>query len=72
MNSAIADKGYSQHRACGLVGINPCVYRYRSPRPDNEGLRKRLLELAMERRRFGYRRVHILSKREGVGIKHLA
>ena len=68
MNWAIEDKGYSQRRACGLVGIAPRVNRYRSIRPDDAGLRKRLRELAMERRRFGYRRLHILLKREGVGI----
>lgn len=68
MNWAIEDKGYSQRRVCGLMGIAPRVYRYRSIRPDDAGLRKRLRELAMERRRFGYRRLHILLKREGVGI----
>jgi putative transposase len=65
---AIEDKGYSQRRACGLVGIDPRVYRYRSLRPDDAVLRTRLRELAAERRRFGYRRLHILLKREGVDV----
>lgn len=68
MSWAIDHKGYSQRRACGLVHINPRVYRYRSTRPDDAGLRKRLRELASERRRFGYRRLHILLQREGVAI----
>ncbi len=59
-------KGYLQRRACGLVGIDPRVYRYRSTRSDDAGLRQRLKELASERRRFGYRRLHILLKREGI------
>jgi putative transposase len=65
---AIDDRGYSQRRGCGLVGIDPRVYRYRSMRPDDAGLRQRLRELATERRRFGYRRLHLLLKREGVTV----
>ena len=66
MNWAIDKKGYSQRRACGLVGIDPRVYRSR--RPDEAVVRKRLRELAAERRRFGYRRLHILRQREGFHI----
>ena len=68
MNWAIDKKGYSQRRACGLVGIDPRVHRYRSRRPDDAIVRKRLRELASERRRFGYRRLHILLRREGFHI----
>ena len=66
MSWAIKEKRYSQRRACRLVGIDPRVFRYRSIRPDDEGVRARLRELAGERRRFGYRRLHILLAREGV------
>jgi len=66
VNWAITQKGYSQRRACGLAGIDPKVYRYQSMRPSDAGVRKRLRELASQRRRFGYRRLHILLKREGV------
>jgi putative transposase len=68
VNWAIENKGYSQRRACGLVGIDPRVYRYRSTRPDDAALRARLKVLAAERRRFGYRRLHILLRREGVDV----
>lgn len=68
MSWAIDHRGYSQRRACGLVGIDPRVYRYRSTRPDDMQLRARLKELASERRRFGYRRLHLLLKREGVEV----
>ena len=68
MTWAIDNRGYSQRRACGLIGMEPRVYRYRSTRPDDAGLRKRLRELAAERRRFGYRRLHLLLKREGVAV----
>ena len=68
MDWAIQEKSYSQRRACRIVGIAPRVYRYRSKRPDDTELRERLRELASERRRFGYRRLHVLLKREGVDV----
>ena len=70
MNWAMTEKGCSQRRACGLVGIAPKTFRYVSTRPDDVGLRDRLKALADERRRFGYRRLHILLRREGVGVNH--
>jgi putative transposase len=44
--------------------------RYRSRRPPQETLRQRLRELAIERVRWGYRRLHILLRREGVKANH--
>jgi putative transposase len=41
------------------------MVRYRSRRPDDDAARARLRELAASRRRFGYRRLHILLDREG-------
>jgi putative transposase len=63
---AMKGNGYSQRRACELVGIEPKTFRYVSKRPDDGALRQRLKELALERRRFGYRRLHIMLRREGV------
>ena len=65
MNWAMKSKGYNQRRACALAGIDPRVYRRRSKRPRDTELRARMKELASERRRFGYRRLQILLKREG-------
>ena len=60
--------GLSERRACNLIGIARASHRYQA-RPDaNVGLRKRLRELAEERRRFGYRRLHVLIRREGVQV----
>lgn len=70
MSWAIDKKDYSQRRACDLVGVAPRVYRYRSRRPDDGPLRARLKVLAAERRRFGYRRLHLLLKREGLTVNH--
>jgi putative transposase len=67
---AIDKKGYSQRRACGLIGMPPKTYRYVSSRGDDAALRERLHALAGERRRFGYRRLHILLHREGIVLNH--
>jgi len=61
----MTEKRYNQKRAGALVGIDPRVYRRVSKRPADTELRSRLKELSSERRRFGYRRLHILLKREG-------
>ena len=70
MSWAIEKKGYSQRRACALIGMHPRTYRYRSQRPDDAAMRERLKALANERRRFGYRRLHILLRREGLEVNH--
>ena len=70
MTWAIKDKSYSQRRACALVGLQAKTYRYASWRSDHAPIRQRLLELAQQRRRFGYRRLHLLLRREGVMLNH--
>ena len=70
MTWALEEKNYSARRACALVGISERVYRYRSQRGDDRQLRDRLKELALERRRFGYRRLHMLLEREGFQMNH--
>jgi putative transposase len=67
---AIQEKGYTQRRACALVDLHPKTYRYVSRRPDDAALRTRLRELAAVRRRFGYRRLHILIRGEGTRVNH--
>ncbi len=60
--------GMSERRACRFVGADRKSVRYRSTRADDAELREKLRELANQRRRFGYRRLHILLRREGVMI----
>ena len=59
----------SERRACGQMEIVRAMVRYRLRANRfavaNEKLRMRLRELAEQRRRWGYRRLHILLKREG-------
>jgi transposase InsO family protein len=58
----------SERRACRVIDADRKSVRYRSTRDDDAGLREKLRELANQRRRFGYRRLHILLRREGVMI----
>ena len=60
----------SERRACSALGADRTSVRYRSSRPDDAVVRARLRELAAIRRRFGYRRLHILLTREGIVMNH--
>jgi putative transposase len=60
----------SERRACKAIGCCRMTVRYESTRPDDHDLRERMKAIAHERRRFGYRRVHILLKREGYMVNH--
>lgn len=57
----------SERRACQLVGIHRSTLRYEpKQQPDTKVLTTRIVELAQERRRFGYRRI----VREGYQANH--
>jgi putative transposase len=60
----------SERRACLAIGTDRTSVRYRSRRPDDAAVRAKLRELASVRRRFGYRRLHILLRREGIAMNH--
>lgn len=59
----------SERRVCGLMGMAASSYRYESKRTD-EPLRTKLVELAREKPRFGYRRLHVLLRRSGEHVNH--
>jgi putative transposase len=53
------------------MGLSRSVCAYRSQRQQaDELLMRRLVELAGERKRFGYRRLHVLLRREGHQVNH--
>ena len=60
----------SERRACRIIGCVRLTVRYRSRRPRDTELRERLRALAHERRGFGYRRLHVLLRREGFIVNH--
>ncbi len=65
-----ADFELSERRACRLVGQPRSTQRHRCRKVEIPGLRKRLLEHAAERPRFGYRRLTILVRRDGFIVNH--
>jgi putative transposase len=60
-----AAMGLSERRACQTISADRKMIRYRSCRPPEVELRAKLRDLANERRRFGYRRLFVLLRREG-------
>jgi putative transposase len=60
----------SERRTCQALGFPRSTQRYQSIRDDRAELRIRLRDLATSRVRYGYRRLHILLKREGWKVNH--
>jgi putative transposase len=60
----------SERWACQLLQCCRMTVRYVSVRPDDAVLRGRMKAIAHERRRFGYRRIHVLLRREGISVNH--
>ena len=60
----------SERRACRVVGLRRSTNRYQSHREQPGGLVKRMRELAAQRPRFGYRRLHVMLRREGFEVNH--
>ncbi len=66
----IANHGMSERRACKAIGGCRMTVRYNSRRPDDAFVRERMMMIARERRRFGYRRLLVLLRREGHVVNH--
>jgi putative transposase len=60
---------FSERRACAVITLAVSTYRYQARR-DDEALRARLVELAREKPRYGYRRLHVLLQRAGEAVNH--
>ena len=68
--AARGEHGLSERRACRLVGLSRMAARRVVRRREDGRLRERLVTLAGERRRFGYRMLHALLRREGWPVNH--
>jgi putative transposase len=64
------ERGLSQRRACGLIDLGRSTARYVRCGRDDAPVRTRLRELAASKPRYGYRRLHVLLRREGVCVNH--
>src|SRR3974377_497482 len=62
--------GMSERRACKAIGCCRMTVRYKASRAEDTALRQRMRAIAEGRRRFGYRRLHVLLKREGYLVNH--
>lgn len=61
----------SQRKACAIVQLAPKSYRYKSRRPGQAAMEQRIREISQTRVRYGYRRVHVMLRREGWEINHM-
>ena len=64
----LKSRGHTERQACVLAGLQRSTCRYVSRRHEDPKLVARLRELAEERPRFGYRRIHVLLRREGHAV----
>ncbi len=62
--------GLSQRRACRLLAFDRTVGRYKRKRRSDHQIKEKIISIAHERRRFGYRRICILLKKEGLKVNH--
>ena len=60
----------SERHACQVIQIGRASYRYRSIRDEQVALRMRISEIARVRVRYGYKRIHVLLRREGWTVNH--
>ena len=61
----------SERRACRLVGLSRDSFRNPPMASEQtQALRCRIVDIAHQRRRFGYRRVHDLLRRDFPGVNH--
>jgi putative transposase len=60
----------SIRRACRVFELDTSTFHYRSCRPDQAAIKARIKEIAETRVRYGYRRVHVLLRREGWQVNH--
>ncbi len=64
-------KGMSERRACPLAGLSRDAFRHPPfPSEQNVMLSQKIVDLARVRRRFGYRRIHDLSRPEYPMVNH--
>jgi len=59
----------SERRACRLVGQSRSVKRYRCVKND-ESMAEKIKKIAYEKKRYGYRRIHVLMQREKTKVNH--
>ena len=62
--------GASEKRACQVLTLRRSTYRYESVAAEQAALRMKIRDLAQGRVIYGYRRIHVLLRREGWQVNH--
>ena len=62
--------GASMRKACAAIQLSRVVYLYQPVARDNTALLMRMKEITQTRVHYGYRRVHVMLKREGFKDNH--
>jgi putative transposase len=70
VGSIQASYEFSERRACRALGFSRSSHRYASRRQEPAELLERLRAHAASRPRFGYRRLHLLLRRDGEQVNH--
>ncbi|WP_375371942.1 IS3 family transposase [Bordetella holmesii] len=70
VRTLMTERSMGVTRACGLVGISRSLFAYESTRSGDAALTERMKEMAVAKRRYGYRRIHVLLRREGWQANH--
>lgn len=60
----------SERRVCQVLSLSRASCRYRSRMDEQAALRIKLKDLAYARASYGYRRLHVLLRREGWQVNH--
>ena len=69
----MVERGVSERLACQAVGLNRSTYRYQPRRVDEQEtakVREQVIALAYRHRRYGYRRITALLRRQGKRVNH--
>ena len=62
----------SERKACSLAGANRSTVRYSSKKNKKKSLEQKIKEIALENRRYGYRRIHRVLRRQNWQVNHKA
>ena len=68
MGFLMDEMGLSERRSCRLVGLSRSVQQYRPAPRNDDAVVERMKELASANRRYGYLRLHVLLRREGLVV----
>lgn len=68
--AVVKEHSFSQRRAFKLVSLHRSVGRYVTKKVDEAHEKAAIKAVAMERPRFGYRRIHVVLKKKGLKMNH--